>query len=936
MNETSYALSRLSLGLTLFLTAWLTGCGEGPSLEDYLARAKDHRGRGDLSAAIIEAKNAVRVDPRRADARVLLGEIYLDAADAVAAEKELSRAVEMGTPPHAVHVKLTRAAYLQGRFQPIVDDAVKEATAGGVESPLSRADQAELAALRGHAYLGLRREDLAVRFYEQALALRPDEPDALLGKARVALARGRPEEARPLLNAATAGAPGFAPAWEALGDLEWLERHPEEAEKAYGEAIQRNRFRIEVWQKRASLRMTRGELDGADEDIQAMARLAPRNPVVNYTRGLLRLRQTRYEEAQQDFEAALTAAPDSLRTAFYLGAVYFAQGGLEQAQRHLERFLAANPASDPAASLLAVIALRQGNHERAATLLQAVERRNPADALTLGLLAKVRLAQGRGREAVSYLERAVSQSSQGTDAPMLLALSHLAAGRTEEGLIGLEEVAGLDPQLERTDVLLVISYMKVGEYAKATALAQTLREREPKNPLPLVLLGVAAQAQGDEPSARSAYEKALEVAPGNPSAAHNLALIARKRGDDAGARKLYEEVLAHYPGHLRTMLQLASLEASKGDSAAVERLLTQAKETHPDAVEPRVLLARHYQLLGRLDKALQVTRGLPEAVAADPRLLTVIAEAQLAGSEPGAAVETLETLVRTTPDSAQAHYLLAQAYAVSGRGDRVKAELREALRLEPDYFLAKVAMVRLAVQEGRGADADRLLAELETARPDDPEVTALKGWVAQARGRYEDAIAAYRTAQGRAPTRALVLELARAEARAGRPEEAIATLRGWLQQHPDDTEVRGGLASLYLALGRNDEALAEFQRLVQELPDNVSVLNNLAWLLREREPSRALQLAERAVELAPRQAAIVDTLALVLLDRGQVDRALTLLRQANEDAPGDLTIRYHLAMTLARSGDQAGARGLLQGILGSDRPFAGRGDAEALLRSLGD
>jgi putative PEP-CTERM system TPR-repeat lipoprotein len=915
--------------------ALLTGCGAGPSAEELLARAREFRDRSEIPAALIEAKNAVREAPERADARLLLAELYLETGDGASAEKELRKAAELGVDAGAVKVKLARAVYLQGRYQELVDEAVREAAAGEGSSGLTPVQEAELAALRGHAYLGLGRLDPAELLYDRALALRADEPEALVGKARVAVARGQPEQARPHLQAATAAAPDLATAWEALGDLEWLERNGEAAEKAYSEAIQQNPYGAALHQKRASLRMTRGDLEGAEEDVKAMARLAPRSPVVSYTRGLLRLRQARYEEAQKDFEAALKAAPNSLRTIFYLGAAYFAQGGLEQAEQHLERFFAANPQSDPAASLLAVIALRQGNQERAATLLQAVERRHPEDALTLGLLAKVRLAQGRTREAIGYLERAVAQSPEGPDAETVLALSHVATGRTEEGLAELEDIAGLDSGIERADVLLIVTYLKVGEHAKAVAAAQALQAREPKSPLPLVLLGVAESARGDLAAARGAYEKALELAPGNPSAAHNLAAILRAQGDEARARTLYEEVLAHHPDHLRTLLKLAELEAARGDPAGVERWLTRAREKYPEAVDPRFILARHYLALGKPSDALQATRGLPPAAAEDPRILLVVGEAQIASNQPASAAETLERLIAKAP-SAQSHYLLAQAYAGSSRGDRVRSQLGEALKLDPGHVLAKVALTRLSVQEKKWAEVDGLIGELEAARPDDPEVTALKGLAAQARGQPEEAVALYRAAYERAPGQALLLELARAEVGAGRPDAAVATLQGWVGQHPEDSDVRGALASVYLGLGRNDDALAEFQRLAKQAPDNASVLNNLAWLLRQRDPALALKHAERAAQLAPNAPAILDTLALVLLDRGETERALRLLRQASQRAPQDPGIGYHLALALARSGDAAGAREVLRGVLGPGRPFAERGEAEALLRSLGE
>jgi Flp pilus assembly protein TadD len=169
---------------------------------------------------------------------------------------------------------------------------------------------------------------------------------------------------------------------------------------------------------------------------------------------------------------------------------------------------------------------------------------------------------------------------------------------------------------------------------------------------------------------------------------------------------------------------------------------------------------------------------------------------------------------------------------------------------------------------------------------------------------------------------------------AGMPEKAVGVLSDWLRQTPDDTKTRHVLASSYLGMKRYDDAIQQYLALSEENADNPVVLNNLAWLYQQKEDTRAIEFAERAYALAPKSAAIVDTLGWILVDNGQYARALELLRKATVLAPQESEIRYHLAVALHRAGRSDDARRELQEILRLGKDFASAVEARDLLRSL--
>ncbi len=111
-------------------------------------------------------------------------------------------------------------------------------------------------------------------------------------------------------------------------------------------------------------------------------------------------------------------------------------------------------------------------------------------------------------------------------------------------------------------------------------------------------------------------------------------------------------------------------------------------------------------------------------------------------------------------------------------------------------------------------------------------------------------------------------------------------LRLEIEKRPDNAE-------LYSLLGDNQYSqedyaatAAIYEKALALDPANAHVLNNLAWLYatsadeRIRNPSRALELARRAVEIEPDSAHILDTLAETYFVNHQFTQAVEYARQA--------------------------------------------------------
>jgi predicted Zn-dependent protease len=150
-----------------------------------------------------------------------------------------------------------------------------------------------------------------------------------------------------------------------------------------------------------------------------------------------------------------------------------------------------------------------------------------------------------------------------------------------------------------------------------------------------------------------------------------------------------------------------------------------------------------------------------------------------------------------------------------------------------------------------------------------------------------------------------------------------------IAEFPDSAELRYARASFLDERGEVDAALRELGVVLKGRPDDPAAQNALGYTLADhaRDLSRARKLIDRAYAVAPKSAAIRDSLGWVLYRQGHAADALPLLKDAFSDDPGG-DIGAHLGEVLWKLGQrpeaekiwsQAGAIDLDNRLLKSTR-----------------
>ena len=144
---------------------------------------------------------------------------------------------------------------------------------------------------------------------------------------------------------------------------------------------------------------------------------------------------------------------------------------------------------------------------------------------------------------------------------------------------------------------------------------------------------------------------------------------------------------------------------------------------------------------------------------------------------------------------------------------------------------------------------------------------------------------------------------------ANRLSEAYQVMQNGLVKLPDHPDLLYGTAMLAESIGKPDVFEQLMRKLIRIQPDHAHAYNALGYGLMERNERipEALQLVEKALQLAPDDPAIMDSVGWGYYRSGRLDESIRMLRRAFAGSP-DPEIAAHLGEVLWQHGDKTEAR----------------------------
>jgi putative PEP-CTERM system TPR-repeat lipoprotein len=458
------------------------------------------------------------------------------------------------------------------------------------------------------------------------------------------------------------------------------------------------------------------------------------------------------------------------------------------------------------------------------------------------------------------------------------------------------------------------------------------------------LRGRVALAKKDIAGARHSYEQALAAdAAYFPAAASLAQLDLADRKPDA-ARQRFEGVIAKDPNNAQALLALAALKAQSSTAAEgaakeaasreVTALINKAIAAQPAATAPRLALIRYYIGIHEGNKAVTAAQGALAAMPTRPEILDAAGRAyQSAGDNFQALTQyrRLATLQRSSP---QPYLRMAEVQWAAKNKDDAIDSLRKALEIQPDLIDAQRALIAAYLDGGRMPDALRVAREAQKQRPKQSSGYLFEGDIYASQKKWNEAVTAYRTGIAQAGSTDLAVRLHTALMAGGGASDAERFGATWLKDHPGDSSFRMHIAQAAIAAKDYRTATQHYRKLLDTQPNSVVLLNNLAWAEGQLNDPKAIEHAEKANTLAPNQPAVMDTLAVLLMQKGDTTRAVDLLQKASAAAPQAAAIRLNFAKALIKAGQKDAARKELDELAKLGDKFAAQNEVAQLKQGL--
>lgn len=887
----------------LLATPTLHGCDHNTNLteQEHIQRAKDFEDKGNLKAGIIELKNAIQKNPDGAQARLLLGEIYLRLGKGDEAEKEFSRAGKLGVNPESLKLQLGKAWLLMGEYKQVLEKITPSANA-------SQRNKAAILRMHGDALLGLRKPEEGCKRYKDSLVVDPSHVPAYWGLANCAIAKGDLSDARAMIETAIKIDGTDSESWEVLGNFELLNNNLPAAAEAYATALKHDPGRLSALFGRAQIYAFTGKSAEAKGELERIKKLSPNFYGILFVEATLQYAAGKTDQALDSVQRALRSNPDFMPAQLLFAFVQYDKKSYENAAKVLNQYLQWAPGHLEARKLLAATYLKLNQPDRSLDLLMPYIAAGKADAQIFTLAGEARLREDDPSSAKDLFEKAAELVPASAALRTQIGMVRWAAGGKVEAVKELEVSSAMDGKDPRADIALAYYFLAENQFDKALKVIAALEKKLPDSPGTYSLKGMAYTGKGDYARARKNFERALVLKPALVSAAVRLAVIDLQEKNLPAARGRYQAILEKDSKSVPAMVGLAELAALEKKESEYLAWLERAAKVSPTALVPRAMLTKYYLGKNAPLKALTVAREALSGRPNSPEALDMLGQAQMGSGEKENARSTYITLATLAPKSASAQYNLAKAHAAMGDEKATHSALRKALELKPDHVDALAALSALETAAGKYAEAVRLARELQTRAAGSPVGFALEGDALMAEKRYTEAADVYAKGLEKGEDSRLIIKQHLALLRSGNPRKADGILLGWLKAHPQDQIAQAYLAESYTKRGLKREAIEQYEIVLSTIPDNAMALNNLAILYQQQHDPRALLMAEKVYKLKPDSPVHADTLGWILIQRGPSGRGLQLLEKAAAGVPQNPEVRFHYAYALTQAGQLALAR----------------------------
>jgi len=450
------------------------------------------------------------------------------------------------------------------------------------------------------------------------------------------------------------------------------------------------------------------------------------------------------------------------------------------------------------------------------------------------------LREGEIEELISVCEKGLELFPDNMTLNMTLADVLAARGESARAHTYYENVIKADPGGSRAYLLNGTLYVGQGDYEEARKMFDKVVLVEPSNPLGHHHLGREALRSGQLSDAEREFRKAVSLKPNFVEAREHLAWVLEKQGKADEAIKEYNLLLKLEPGnrrirdHLEAIRQWGVPKTDPADHQGIPPELLDHPNVHleiatvyfeqamylkaleefrlmlvgKESQEPHVLMARIYEILGRLDKAIAEFETLRKIKPDSIEIITYMARLYSLNGETEAAIPLIQEAISIEPGNDSLYHSLALAHmSVESYGPAIEA-MRQAITLNANkdsYYFELGALLE------RAGEFDSAIENMQRAielNPMHSNAHNFLGYMYALEGRYLDkALDHLNKALAIQPRNGYFLDsLGWIYFKKGEPKKALSEIQKAMVYTPPDPVLYDHLGDIHYSLENYSEA----------------------------------------------------------------------------------------------------------------------------------
>ncbi|MBN1972640.1 MAG: tetratricopeptide repeat protein [Sedimentisphaerales bacterium] len=590
---------------------------------------------------------------------------------------------------------------------------------------------------------------------------------------------------------------------------------------------------LNVWQIRMAL--SAGDISEAIKQLELRVSNDKKDTISRIQLARLIYQQTK--DAGQAFtylDEALAVSPDSFVVAGTKAGILKTEGRTDEALKILNDYVTAHDNFN-AYRLRGMYFANEGVYELAEKDFRKLTTFEDGGINGFAILSEFFAERKQFDKAISAIEEGLAKYPE--DLPLERALMKLLAvegpsrdiDRSKNILKKLEEKLPQDTDIMRFKAALLLENPTSQSIAAAGEILQKIIKLEPTSiDAYLMLISIAAKEKNYD-AAREYVIRGLGANSDNPVLMTTRSRIELEAGNFQIAAELANIILKKYPDNTeaRDIFIMAAINSQ--DS----RLLKEA---------------------GTMVESALVSN--PK----DEKLLIAKSSISVLMDQAKNAIPDLEAYCQTEPGSSSVSALaaLSELYLVTGDLNKSEQKINQAAGIEPNNLSVIYSRFLLLIAQNKFDELSQISTLFISAKSPNTQVLL------------------------KAAT--ILISLNSRELK----EEGIKLFEYAVSLSPDSLNENFYLASALYSMGNIERAEKIYRNLLEKFPKDVRVLNDFAWILQDnyKDYSKALELADKGLSLAPNNLNLLDTRGTILLKSGnQLDKAKKDFEKLAELAP---------------------------------------------------